>query len=300
MRNAMLVVLLALPVGWLAFAEPEKSKAPAKDSFSSEQIAKLLKDLGYEPQALADEVHQVSIDREGWKIHIMVSLAHDADRIWLECKFAPIAQPEIVPASVWQRLLEENERIGPAYFTFDKSDKRIHLYKAFDNVGVNPARLKKELDGFDVVVRRTQEVWRSDKFAPAEIVPIAPRIIEAQTEEADNLKGKWRIIRVETKGESITEERLTASKYSLTIDGDKAVLKMGIEPERKVKLKLDAKKKPKQIEFIDDKDRIEKGIWIIETGLLTICVAGAGEDHPRQFVTDPKNRNWLLVLKKDE
>jgi uncharacterized protein (TIGR03067 family) len=300
MRNAMLVVLLALPVGWLAFAQPEKTNAPAKDSLSSEQIAKLLKDLGYEPQALSEEVLQVSVDRDGWKVHTMVSLTRDGSRIWLECKFAPIPQPEIVPASAWQRLLEENERIGPAYFTFDKSDKRIHLYKAFDNIGVSPSRLKKELDGFDSIVRRTQEVWRSDKFGSAETVPVAPRVIGIETDEKAALNGTWRIVRIETKGESMTEERLKASKPSLIIDGDRAVLKLGIEPERKVKLKLDTKKKPMQIDFIDEKDRVEIGVYFIEAGLLTICVAGTGEDRPLQFVTDPKNKNWLLVLKKDE
>ena len=300
MRNAMLVVLLALPVAWFAFGRAEKPKLPEKDALDCEQIGKILKDLGYEPQSLSETVHQVSVNREGWKVHIMVSATSESDRLWFECKFAPIPQPEIVQASSWLKLLEENERIGPAYFSFDKSDKRIHLYKAIDNVGVTPARLKKELDALDAIVRRTQNIWRIENFQPIETLPVVPRAVE-EPKKPVSFDGKWRIVRFETKGESITEEQLAAMKLHVSIAADQAVIKMGNVPERKLRVKLDASKMPQQIDFLDDKDgKAEAGIYFVEAGLLTICLAGPSEDRPRQFATDPKNKHWLVVLKSTE
>jgi uncharacterized protein (TIGR03067 family) len=300
MRNAILVVLLALPVGWFAFGQPQKAELPATGSLNSEQIGRLLKDMGYDSQELTPDVFQVTVNREGWKVHVMVSLARDNERVWLESKFAPIADPDLVPASAWRKLLEENERIGPAHFTFDKSDKRVHLYKAFDNVGLSPARLKKEIDGFDAVVRRTQSVWRAENFTAAEALPVMPRTTDPAAQEAASLRGSWRIVRIEAKGESITEDRLAKFKPALVLGPETAVLRMGVEPERTVKVTLDPAAKPKRIDFTDDRGRLEQGIYTLDGGLLTVCVAGAGEERPRQFITEPGSKTWLLVLKREE
>jgi uncharacterized protein (TIGR03067 family) len=292
------MVLLALPVGAAAIAQAENPKS-TNDVLTSEQIGRLLKEMGFEPEALAPDVWQAPIVREGWKVNVMVSLSPNRDRCWLESKFAVIAEPELVSASAWRNLLAENERIGPCFFAFDKSDKRLHLYKTFDNIGVTPARLKKELDAFDAVVRKTQQVWRSENYAPVESLPVAPRLVE-QLPKASFLDGAWRIVRVETKGDSTTEEKLIASRPCVIFANDKATLKTGPGPERTVRVKLDPTQRPRSIDFIDENGAVEAGIYILETGLLTVCFASAGEERPRQFITNPKNRHWLLVLKKVE
>ena len=293
MRNAMLVVLFALSAGEMALAQTDTAA-------KREGVGRLLKEMGHEPNALSPDVYQISIDREGWKVHIMISLTREADRIWLESRFAPIDRPDLVPAAAWRTLLEENERIGPAHFTFDKSDKRVHLYKAFDLDGLTVSRLKSELDHFDATVRRTQTLWRGENFAVSESIPVSPRVVGIPADETDFLKGNWRIVRIEAKGESITEERLASLKPQVVIDGDRAVLKTGLEPERRVTVKIDAKQKPQQIDFIDDKQCVESGIFHFKAGLLTVCVAGNGEERPRQFATDNKSKRWLLVLKRED
>lgn len=288
MNNALAILLLAYFASGSALA--------ADKTATSEQLGKLLKEMGYDPQALSDEVWQVSVDRDNWKVHIMIALTRDADRVWLESKFAPIADPAIVPASAWLKLLEENERISPAHFAYDKSDKRIHLYRAFDNQNVAAARIKKEIEAFDAIVRRTQAVWRAENFAPIETLPIVPR--EAPKDPAALFNGKWRIVRIELKGESTTSEKLPKDPF-LAIDGTTAILNTGLDPERKVTLRVDPTRKPAQIDFIDN-ERIEHGIYHFQGELLTICVAPAGADRPKQFATQVNGKTWLLILKKDE
>jgi uncharacterized protein (TIGR03067 family) len=87
---------------------------------------------------------------------------------------------------------------------------------------------------------------------------------------------------------------------SIVIAGSKAILKTGLTPERTVNVRFDPTRHPKTIDFIDRSARVEEGIYIVETGLLTVCFASAGEARPRQFATDPKNKFWLLVLKREE
>lgn len=302
MNNALIAVLL---VGFATNPTPAADK-PA----NSEQIGKLLKEMGYDPQALSDDVWQVSVDRDNWKVHIMVALTREGDRVWLECKFAPIAEPAVVPASAWLKLLEENERISPAHFAFDKSDKRVHLYKAFDNANVTVVRLKKELEAFDAVVRRTQGLWRSENFAPIETLLVLPREKgndkfeelsipprDAAKEPQAALQGKWRIVRIEMRRQSVTEERLVGDPY-LSIDGNKARLKID-DAERTLTIRVDSSEKPAQIDFIDRRGT-ERGIYQFDRDLLRICIARDGADRPKQFATMPDGKTWLLILKKEE
>ncbi len=293
MRGVGLVFLLVVSTSRVSSGEPVTT---ATDKAG---IAQTLKDMGLAPQSLFPNVWQVSLDREGWKVHVMVTLTPDGERIWLESKFTPIDQPDIVDASVWLKLLEANERISPAYFTFDRGDKRVHLYRAFDLGAASASRLKKEIDAFDAAVRRTQSLWRSENFSGAELLPVAPRVAVLEKKFPSPLEGKWRVVRIENKGESITEEKLQG-KPRLAMDGGKAILQTGLTPERHLAVKIDDRGKPRAIDFIDEKGSVEQGIYVFEAGLLTICVAGAGEERPRQFITTAKERTWLLVLKKDE
>ncbi len=291
MRNAFAAVLVVLV--FLACGDAKSSDKPS----TSEELGKLLKQMGFEPQALSEGVWQVSVARDNWKVHIMIAIARDGDRVWLESKFAPIADPPIVPASAWLKLLEENERISPAHFVFDKSDKRIHLYKAFDNQNVTAARLKKEIESFDAIVRRTQSVWRSENFTPIESIPIVPR--ETPRDPAAALQGKWRLVRIEMNGESISGTPVAAREPFLTIDGEIAIVKTSLDPERKVKLRIDSMAKPAQIDFIDNRGT-EHGIYLIQQDLLKVCFAPLGAERPKQFATQVKDRTRLLILKKEE
>lgn len=296
MRDVLALILLALPI---ATAMAQTEKPIATGALSSNQIGKLLKDLGYEPEALAADVWQAPIKRDGWTVNVMVSISPDGDRCWLESKFGVIADPDFVPASAWRNLLAENERIAPCFFAFAKTDKSLHLYKTFDNIGVTGARLKKELDAFDGVVRKTQMVWRSENFTAAEMLPVPPRPIEAPPKASSPLEGAWRVVRFEDKGESHTENELIGQPR-IVFENDRATVKVGLRPERKVRVKIDPAQKPKAIDFIAEDGAVEAGIYIYETGLLTVCFASAGEDRPRQFVADAKSKHWLVVLKREE
>jgi hypothetical protein len=159
---ALLAILLA---GIPAPAQPDPLARPAA---GADVLSKLLRDLGHQPKALSPDVFQITIERERWPVHVMVSLSTDGRRVWLESKFAPVEDPDKVPPAAWKRLLEANEKIGPAHFAFDKSDKRVHLYKSFDHHDLTAERLKSEIEHFDSTVRKTPEYWRGESFKPVE------------------------------------------------------------------------------------------------------------------------------------
>lgn len=207
------------------------SPCPAADRDASpflntDQLGKLLEEAGYRPIALTREVFQITIDHQGWKVHLLVSLSKEGERVWLESKFSPIREPDSVPALTWRQLLEANDKIGPAHFVFDKSDKRVHILKAFDNHNITVDRLKKEIAALDATIRATHEVWQAEAFVPEyELLTVNPRVLEDAKTELASLQGEWQIVRIELRGKVVNEAQLEDSRPTLTFTDNSARLK---------------------------------------------------------------------------
>jgi hypothetical protein len=227
-----------------AQAQPEPFIRPLPPAAAgTEAVGRFLRELGYAPKALSPDVYQVTVERDRWPVHVMLSLSTDGRRVWLESKFAPIEDPDKVPPQAWKRLLEANEKIGPAHFAFDKGDKRIHLYKSFDNLGLSAARLKAELELFDLTVRKTKAYWRADNFKPViassdpdpdagksavptgkgtgELIGKPP---ESATEpmaspprETERLEGEWTVTDIEVNGRKTPEGVLKDRAAGMTV-----------------------------------------------------------------------------------
>ncbi len=271
--------------------------AAEPDALNNEQLAKLLKEIGYEPTSLTKEVFQISVDRNGWKVHVLVSISKEADRVWLESKFAPIPEPDRVPAQTWRKLLETNDSIGPAHFVFNKTDKRIHILKAFDNHRITAERLRKEIAGLDGIIRVTYPIWRAEEFAPPrELITVAPRVQEDVKAVLAELQGEWRIVRIELRGKVANEDQLGEAKPMLTFKDDTACLKSSAESQRNVRVRLNPD--GKQIDFVDEQGRVEKGIYRRAEESIVLCFAPPGADRPSNLKADDESGTWLLVLKR--
>jgi uncharacterized protein (TIGR03067 family) len=310
---ALLVVTLP------AAAQPDPLVRPLPPhATGTEILGKFLRDLAFEPKALSPDVFQITVERDRWPVHVMISLSTDGRRLWLESKFAPVDDPDKAPAQAWRRLLEANEKIGPAHFAFDTSDKRVHLYKSFDNIGVSAERLKLEIESFDTTVRKTQDYWRGDNFKPVlasseALSPVKPLVevpalpVARTIDDTERLLGEWSIVEIHAKGRKTPDEVLKARKASITF---RAARNGDFGPSAKGKLMAELRTGPDstrtvyvqfagegQISFVDDSDRTESGIYKLEGDTLKMCFAPPGEPRPMSL-QDDGSRNSVIVLRK--
>jgi uncharacterized protein (TIGR03067 family) len=315
---ALAFALMAVP----AFAQTDPFVRPLPPAAAgTETVGRLLRELGFEPKALSPDVYQVTVVRDRWPVHIMLSLSTDGRRIWLESKFAPVEDPDKVPPVSWKRLLEANEKIGPAHFAFDKSDRRVHLYKSFDNLALTSDRLRRELDHFDTTVRKTQDYWRAENFKavigstdpPVTVGPMPTAVppskeitavpVSREIGDADRLVGEWEVTEVTAKGRKTPDDVMKGRRVSLgfrrTPDGKlTADVRTGPDATRTVRVVIDPERPAKHVDFVDDKDLSEAGIYKLDGNALTMCFAAPGETRPIAFTTNEQTKNWVIVLKR--
>jgi hypothetical protein len=136
------------------------------DRLTAETLGKMLRDMGYDPKVStsADKsitFYKLVLERDNFTYVIDVSLDKAQKRVWLVCALKRVGAIEQVQAARLQKLLEENDMIAPAAFSYDKTRKQFFLNVAVDNRGITAAQLRAELDTLQSVVRRTYPLWNT-------------------------------------------------------------------------------------------------------------------------------------------
>jgi uncharacterized protein (TIGR03067 family) len=121
---------------------------------------------------------------------------------------------------------------------------------------------------------------------------------DAAKGELKKLEGTWGLVSGEAKGENLPESTIKSAK--LTIAGDKYTVKLG-ENATTGTNKIDPTTKPKAIDATETegphKGKTAFGIYRLEKGEFTVCLAPPGKDRPTEFTTKSGTGEILHVWK---
>jgi uncharacterized protein (TIGR03067 family) len=116
-------------------------------------------------------------------------------------------------------------------------------------------------------------------------------------EKKDKLDGTWKMESAERNGQQAPAELVNG--FKLTVDGEK--MKLEAEGrEREGTIKIDAGKKPKEIDITLD-GRTRKGIYELEGDTLKICHGRPGEEtRPSEFTAKEGSNQMIMILKREK
>jgi uncharacterized protein (TIGR03067 family) len=116
-------------------------------------------------------------------------------------------------------------------------------------------------------------------------------------DSADDLKkmaGIWKTTLHEADGKIATKDEIEKTQGKLVVKADKYEVFFGDKAIDEGTIKLDAGKKPRQIDAIIKKGGTMKGIYKIDDGKMTVCFAQPGKDRPTAFKTEKGTGQVLL------
>jgi uncharacterized protein (TIGR03067 family) len=114
--------------------------------------------------------------------------------------------------------------------------------------------------------------------------------------DLDKFQGSWLGLEITYNGEKAPKE--AAEKVKFMIKGDKWTVEQPDGNELKGTLKLDQKKKPKELNAATDDGRTILGIYEIDGDKLKLCYAEPGSERAKEFSSKAGSGHTLAVYKR--
>ncbi|HYT89054.1 MAG TPA: TIGR03067 domain-containing protein [Gemmataceae bacterium] len=116
------------------------------------------------------------------------------------------------------------------------------------------------------------------------------------------MEGTWKATMHEIDGKKTTEEEQKQADVKLVIKGGKYTVSFGGKVVGKGTVKLDATKKPREVDAIategPGKDETMKGIYELKGDEMRVCFAQPGKERPTEFRTKEGTGQMLLGYKR--
>lgn len=120
--------------------------------------------------------------------------------------------------------------------------------------------------------------------------------------DLEKLAGEWTMESAERDGDKVPEE--FARSLKRTVKGDEYIISRDGEELSKGKFKLDASKKPKEIDLTPSSGPAEgqtiKGIYELDGDTFKICYGPPEGERPKEFAAPAGSGNTLAVWKRDK
>jgi len=120
----------------------------------------------------------------------------------------------------------------------------------------------------------------------------------ASKKDLDGLQGTWKLVSAMKDGEALPEDKV--KNTSIVIKDDTFVFPESAEyaTSKEGTIKLDATKKPKQMDATSNREKVMLGIYKLDGDRYKVCFAPTGKPRPSEFASKPGSGNLLQVWKR--
>jgi uncharacterized protein (TIGR03067 family) len=297
-----IALALGVALALTAVASETPQPDPKKDDrgvLTPERLGEMLTDLAYEPKDISlnnkKDSYEIVTEQGNWKLFLSVSISTDRQVLWLDARFAPLANPDAAPAAAWLKLLELSNENDPIHFTIDNS-KRVHISMPLDNFGITPVEMRKQIERFDAVMRKTEPYWKAANFNP---LPKLEPLTDAGRKTLDKLIGTWVVVEEQRNGKKADAADVKDSNIVYVFAGDKCRIKSKNTNEVEASLWAGGGAEPIPLDLAFMTNRVmQKGIIKLEGDTLTLCIANPDQPRPTMFAAPADFKGMVQVLKR--
>ncbi len=125
--------------------------------------------------------------------------------------------------------------------------------------------------------------------------------------ELDKLRGIWLTISLINDGKTLVDEKAPPKEgpaTKLVYDGNKWMIKVGDKTVAGGVFKIDATRKPKEIDILDESgvknEKTKLGIYELDGDTYRFCLAPAGKPRPTEFTSRSGSGYSLGVSKREK
>jgi uncharacterized protein (TIGR03067 family) len=129
----------------------------------------------------------------------------------------------------------------------------------------------------------------------------------ASKSDLDKLQGTWVTESLVNDGKTLVDEKSppkAGPATKLAYEGDKWLIKVGDKTVASGVFKIDATKKPKEIDILDKtgakNDKTQLGIYELQGDTYRYCLAPAGKPRPTEFASKAGSGHSLGVMKREK
>jgi hypothetical protein len=143
--------------------KPERAEKVLKIS----QLAELLKEAGYAPEAAADDTYiTVKLQHSRWTFPVVLALNGDLSRVQLVMLLSELKEKPL-PMGNLLGIISANRDFQPVTFGYTEKTQRLELLVSVENVRVSPSMLRAELRRLATVAENTAALWELDSTSSA-------------------------------------------------------------------------------------------------------------------------------------
>lgn len=132
-------------------------------TLTAESLGTMLSSMGYPFQKTSSGAYRVDLSRAGRNFWVDVWVSSD-QRIIASAPLTAELTPDRIPASVFLKLLEQNDYLGNARFFYAPDAKRIYLVTDLDNSQVTATRLRAMLEHWVEAAVASVSAWDASQW----------------------------------------------------------------------------------------------------------------------------------------
>jgi uncharacterized protein (TIGR03067 family) len=143
--------------------------------------------------------------------------------------------------------------------------------------------------------------WQAFTLASILLVAAGSRGGDDAKKDLQAMDGTWAVTVHEKDGVKTPDELNQKLKMRLVIKEGKYVVSSDDKEVTRGSIKLDAAKKPREIDATDEgtsKGTVLKGIYELSGDEMKVCFGAPGEERPKEFKTSDKSPSVLLGYKR--